>query len=108
MKSSRTAQDCCIEPLIVNVVALLHISLALPMSHSALALTIEELRAILAVMLGTSNLLLLFVNRALAYEQQAADKAALNLAVLQKQVCRIPLSVSLLACQFAAGYCAVQ
>lgn len=51
-----------------------------------MALTVEELRALLALVLGSSNLALLFVNRALAAEQQAADKAQLNLAVLQKQV----------------------
>jgi len=53
---------------------------------SALALTVEELRALLAVVLGLSNLVLLFVNKALAHEQQSADKAQLNLSVLQKQV----------------------
>eukprot|EP00775_Hariotina_reticulata_P003073 gene3073-3352_t len=51
----------------------------------ALALTVEELRALLAVVLGLSNLVLLFVNKALAHEQQSADKAQLNLSVLQKQ-----------------------
>ncbi|WIA15997.1 hypothetical protein OEZ85_012733 [Tetradesmus obliquus] len=51
----------------------------------ALALTVEELRALLSVVLGVANLALLFLNRALAYEQQAAQKAELNLSVLQKQ-----------------------
>lgn len=51
-----------------------------------MALTVEELRALLSVVLGVCNLALLFLNRALAYEQQTADKAQLNLSVLQKQV----------------------
>jgi phage shock protein A len=51
----------------------------------AMALTAEQLRALLAVVLGVSNLALLFLNKALAYEQQTADKATLNLSVLQKQ-----------------------
>lgn len=58
----------------------------MPHLHSALALTIEELRALLAVVLGTADLTLLFTLRALADEQQTADKASLNLAVLRKQV----------------------
>ena len=53
---------------------------------SALALTIEELRALLAVVLGTSDLVLLFTLRALADEQLTADKVTLNLQVLKKQV----------------------
>lgn len=52
----------------------------------ALALTIEELRALLALVLGTSDLVLLFTLRALADEQLTADKASLNLQVLRKQV----------------------
>ena len=52
----------------------------------AMALTIEELRALLATVLGLSNMVLIFINRALAYEQQQLDKAQLNLSVLQKQV----------------------
>ncbi len=52
----------------------------------ALALTVEELRALLAVVLGISNIVLLFVNRTTAAEQLAHDKAKLNLSVLQKQV----------------------
>ena len=51
-----------------------------------MALSVEELRALLSVVLGVSNVTLLFVNRALASEQQKADKAELNLSVLQKQV----------------------
>ena len=42
--------------------------------------------SMLALALGAANLLLLFVNRALGAEQQAADRAKLNLEVLQKQV----------------------
>jgi len=53
----------------------------------ALALTIEELRALLSVVLGVSDLVLLFTLRALADEQLTADKATLNLQVLRKQVC---------------------
>lgn len=53
----------------------------------ALALTIEELRALLSVVLGVSDLVLLFALRALADEQLTADKATLNLQVLRKQVC---------------------
>lgn len=52
-----------------------------------MALTVEELRALLALVLGSANLVLLFLNRKLAAEQQAADKALMNLEVLQKQVC---------------------
>jgi hypothetical protein len=52
----------------------------------ALALTIEELRALLALVLGTSDLVLLFTLRALADEQLTGDKASLNLQVLRKQV----------------------
>lgn len=52
----------------------------------ALALTIEELRALLALVLGTSDLVLLFTLRALADEQLIGDKASLNLQVLRKQV----------------------
>lgn len=52
----------------------------------ALALTIEELRALLALVLGASDLVLLFTLRALADEQLTADKATLNLQVLRKQV----------------------
>ncbi|KIZ04873.1 hypothetical protein MNEG_3089 [Monoraphidium neglectum] len=51
----------------------------------ALALNVEELRALLALVLGVSNLALLFLSRALAAEQLAADKAKLNLEVLQRQ-----------------------
>jgi hypothetical protein len=52
-----------------------------------LALTVEELRALLATVLGVANLALMFLNRGLAFEQQQYDKAALNLDVLRKQVC---------------------
>jgi len=52
----------------------------------ALALTVEELRALLALVLGGSNIALLFLTRALAVEQQGHDKAKLNLEVMQKQV----------------------
>jgi hypothetical protein len=54
----------------------------------ALALTIEELRALLALVLGASDLVLLFTLRALADEQLTGDKASLNLQVLRKQVCK--------------------
>lgn len=59
-----------------------------PLTHyaRALALTVEELRALLALVLGVSNLVLMFLARALASEQLAADKAKLNLEVLQRQV----------------------
>lgn len=50
-------------------------------------MTIEELRALLAATLGVANIVVLFLNRALGYEQQAHDKAKVNLEVLQKQVC---------------------
>jgi hypothetical protein len=55
----------------------------------ALALTIEELRALLALVLGASDLVLLYALRALADEQLTADKVTLNLQVLRKQVCNI-------------------
>lgn len=51
----------------------------------AMVLTVEELRALLSIVLGVSNLALLFLNRSLANEQQISDKAELNLTVLQKQ-----------------------
>lgn len=51
-----------------------------------MALTVEELRALLALVLGACNLVLLFLNRTLAAEQQTGDKARVNLEVLQKQV----------------------
>ncbi|KAI8468588.1 MAG: hypothetical protein J3K34DRAFT_470679 [Monoraphidium minutum] len=51
----------------------------------ALALTVEELRALLAVVLGVANLAVMFLARALAAEQLAADRARLNLEVLQRQ-----------------------
>ncbi|GBF87441.1 hypothetical protein Rsub_00152 [Raphidocelis subcapitata] len=51
----------------------------------ALALTVEQLRALLVVAMGTSNLVLLFLCRALAAEQIAGDRAKLNLDVLQRQ-----------------------
>jgi hypothetical protein len=70
-------------------------------NKSMLALTIDELRALLALALGAANLLLLFVNRALAAEQQAADKAALNLAVLQKQVCFCVVCFCVVCCMRA-------
>eukprot|EP00877_Chromochloris_zofingiensis_P014548 jgi/Chrzof1/9347/UNPLg00318.t1 len=50
-----------------------------------MAVTIEELRALLAATLGVANIVVLFLNRALGYEQQAHDKAKVNLEVLQKQ-----------------------
>lgn len=53
----------------------------------ALALTIEELRALLALVLGVSDLVLLFTLPALAGEQLTADKVTLHLQVLRKQVC---------------------
>lgn len=55
-------------------------------TRRAMALNAEQLHALLAVVLGVSNLALLFLNKALAYEQQTSDKASLNLEVLQKQV----------------------
>ncbi|KAI8462373.1 MAG: hypothetical protein J3K34DRAFT_527801 [Monoraphidium minutum] len=55
-------------------------------SHDrALALTVEELRALLAVVLGVANLAVMFLARALAAEQLAADRARLNLEALQRQ-----------------------
>lgn len=61
----------------------------------ALALTIEELRALLALVLGASDLVLLFTLRALADEQLTGDKASLNLQVLRKQVRTIHAAVCL-------------
>lgn len=60
-------------------------TMAAPQYDGALALTIEELRALLSVVLGVSDLVLLFTLRALADEQLTADKATLNLQVLRKQ-----------------------
>ncbi|KAF6266012.1 hypothetical protein COO60DRAFT_1475167 [Scenedesmus sp. NREL 46B-D3] len=68
-----------------GVIQLLGVSKTLQGTQSGLALTVEEVRALLSVVLGVANLALLFLNRALAYEQQAAQKAELNLSVLQKQ-----------------------
>lgn len=51
----------------------------------ALALTIEELRSLLVLALGSANLVILFLGKALAAEQLAGDKARLNLEVLQRQ-----------------------
>ena len=60
--------------------------MAAPQYDGALALTIEELPALLALVLGASDLVLLYALRALADEQLTADKATLNLQVLRKQV----------------------
>jgi hypothetical protein len=51
-----------------------------------MALTVEELRALLALVLGGTNLVLLFLSKAAAASQLAAEKAQLNLEVLQRQV----------------------
>lgn len=74
-------------PLVVGALVL---TASHPMRHllfyRAMALTVEELRALLALVLGGSNLVLLFLNRSLAAEQTGHDKARLNLEALQKQV----------------------
>jgi hypothetical protein len=56
-----------------------------PYTPRALALTVDELRALFVLALGAANLMLLFLSRALAAEQLAGDEAKLNLEVLQRQ-----------------------
>jgi hypothetical protein len=68
-------------------------------ARRALALTVEQLRALLVVAMGTSNLVLLFLCKALALEQIAGDRAKLNLDVLQRQVGRRPTAACGRACR---------
>eukprot|EP00879_Flechtneria_rotunda_P010350 GHRR01010823.1.p1 GENE.GHRR01010823.1~~GHRR01010823.1.p1 ORF type:complete len:236 (+),score=62.90 GHRR01010823.1:125-832(+) len=70
---------------VIQLVGVLSSLKAPQMGEGVLALTVEELRALLGVVLGAANLALLFLSRSLAHEQRVADKAALNLSVLQKQ-----------------------